>query len=132
MSEQIPSDEEKLTEEFRNLGKNIFEMIQAAWDHPERKNMQQEIESGLRELGNSLRREAKDFSSSPAGEQFKADIEDLGERFRTGEAQVKLREELLSALQTANLEMQKAIQRLNKYQSENVSQPPTQGGGEAG
>jgi hypothetical protein len=126
MSDQNPSDEEKLTEEFRNLGKNIFGMIQAAWDHPERKNMQQEIESGLRELGNSLRREVEDFSSSSAGEQLKSDIEDLGDRFRTGEAQTRLREELLSALRSANVEMQRAIQRLNKYQSEDKQQPPNQ------
>jgi hypothetical protein len=104
-----PTPEEKLNEEFRSLGKNLAEALRAAWDTPERKRVQQELENGLNELSASLKREADNFSESQTGQQLKADIHDLGERFRTGEAQNQVHHELLSALKTVNAELQKVI-----------------------
>jgi hypothetical protein len=112
-----PQPENDLTEEFRNLGKNLVEVLRTAWDSPERKRLQQDIEDGLNEVGSTLRKEVENFSTGPTGQQLKTDVEELGERFRSGEAQAHVRNELLGALQMANIELQKVIERISAAQT---------------
>lgn len=118
-----PPDEERLSEELRNLGKNLFGVLQAAWEHPERKRMQNEIENGLRDLSLSLQQEADNFSKSPAGEKIKAEIDDIGTRINTGETKSKIYEDLISALKVANSELSSAINRIG--QEEKPEQSPS-------
>jgi len=118
-----PPDEERLSEELRNLGKNLFGILQAAWEHPERKRMQNEIENGLRDLSLSLQQEADNFSKSPTGEKIKAEIDDIGTRINTGETKSKIYEDLISALKVANSELSSAINRIG--QEENPDQSPS-------
>ena len=106
-----PSTEEGLAEEFQALGKNLMEALRAAWEKPERKRVQEQVMTGLNELGSTLKREADHFASSSAGQQIKTGVEQVGERLRSEEAQEKIRQELLSALQSANAELQKVIDR---------------------
>ena len=129
MSEE-PQNEESLSDEFRNLGKNLMDVLNKAWESSERKHLQQEIESGLSELGGTMKREADNFTSSPAGQQFKSDVEDLGERIRSGEAQAKARQELFSILRTANTELQKVIDKWSMPQPEAETNAPTSEGSE--
>jgi lauroyl/myristoyl acyltransferase len=103
--------ENVLADEFRNLGKNLTEVMRAAWESPERKNMQAEIEDGLNELGKSIDQEISSFRQSPSGQRLKSDMEDLNQRIRSGEVTTKAREELLAALKQANAELQKVISR---------------------
>jgi hypothetical protein len=121
MSENMP-EEDKLGEEFRNLGKNLFGVLQAAWDHPERKRMQAEIENGLREFSNSLQREADSFSRSTTGEKIKSDIGEIGKRINSGETQSRIYEDIISALKTANSELSKVIEKIDQDKSQ--SSPP--------
>ena len=106
-----PQPEKKLEDEFRNLGENLVEILRTAWDAPERKRIQGELERGVNELGATLRQEAEHFAASPGGQQIKAEVQDFSERVRSGEIQTKAREELLNALQLANAELQKVIQQ---------------------
>lgn len=99
--------EESLTEEFRILGKNLMEAVRAAWESPERRKLQQEISSGLTELGATLRKEAQEFSASETGQRLKSDVQEAQQRIRSGEAENRVRDELLSALRTVNTELQK-------------------------
>ena len=103
--------EDVLADEFRNLGKNLTEVMRAAWESPERKNMQAEIETGLNEMGKSIDQEISSFRQSPSGQRLKSDMEDLNQRIRSGEVTIKAREELLAALKRANAELQKVISR---------------------
>jgi len=103
--------EDVLADEFRNLGKNLTEVMRTAWESPERKNMQAEIEAGLDELGKSLNHEVSSFRQSPTGQRLKTDMEDLNQRIRSGEVTSKARDELLAALKRANEELQKVISR---------------------
>lgn len=132
MSEQPPEqtpEEGRLSEEFRQLGKNLVEAIRSAWDSPERKRFQQELETGLQELGSSLRKEAHEISQSPTGQRIKSDVEDVTQRIKTGEAQQQVREDLLSALQTLNRELQKVVERNVPSQGQEGSpQSPPAGG----
>jgi hypothetical protein len=117
MSENKPPEND-LAEEFRNLGKNLAEALRTAWESPERKKFQQEIENGVNEMGTTLSKEFGTFIESPTGQRLRSDVEDLGERVRTGEAQQRAREELLTALRRANIEIQRATERWNASKGE--------------
>jgi len=125
MSEK-PQPEESLAEEFRSLGKNLVSALQAAWDAPERKRLQEEVMNGLNELGETLQREGEHFTNSPTGQQLKTNVEQIGERIRSSETQEKVRIELLGALKTANSEIQKVIDRWTRTESEVGETPPSE------
>lgn len=121
------SPEERLTSEFKSLGKNLVDALRTAWDRPERKGLQIEIEEGLREFSDTIKREAQGFTNSPAGQQVKSDFEQLGEEIRSGETTNKVKQELINALQTANAELEKIINNWTSStpgeQTENVQTP---------
>jgi ElaB/YqjD/DUF883 family membrane-anchored ribosome-binding protein len=98
---------DEIADEFRQLGKNLISMLQSTWESEERKKLQQEIESGLRELGDTLNQAATDFRQSPAGQKLKADVEDFHTRVRSGEVESKIRTELVSILRQINSELTK-------------------------
>ena len=101
-----------LSDEFRNLGHNLINAMRAAWDNPERKKLQQEIEDGLEEFASTVKAEADHFSQSPTGQRLRSDVEGLQERVRTGEVETKVRDELLNALRTVNAELEKVTGKL--------------------
>jgi hypothetical protein len=101
-------------DELRALGENLIATLREAWGSPERQRLQSEIETGLADLGTSLKKAAADLETSPTGQRLKADIDDFGERVRTGEVESKLRTELLEALRAVNRELEKATARMEK------------------
>lgn len=127
-----PTSEETLADEFRSLGKNLVEALRSAWDSPERRRLQQELETNLTELSSTLKQEADNFSSSPTGQQLRTDVEQLGEQLRSGEAQQRARQELFSVLRTINTELQKAIDNLSKPASNGEQSPPPDSPTQAG
>jgi hypothetical protein len=95
-------------EQLNELGRNLRQVLQSAWESEERQKMQQEIEVGLANLGESLSEAAKDFSNSPAGKSLKADVKDIQERWQSGEMQSKVHNDIMDALRKVNTELQKA------------------------
>jgi hypothetical protein len=116
--------EENLRKEFENLGKNLADAMRAAWDAPESKRLRDEVVNGLSGLGTTLRRESENLAGSPAAQQVKSEVGQIGERLRSTEAQTKVRRELLSALQTVNNELQKVIDRWSTAEAD--AAPPTE------
>ncbi len=119
MSDQPEHESNDIADELRQLGKNIKEALRSAWESQERQKLQQEIQSGLSELGNMLNQAADDFNGSQAGQNIKADISDFKERLRTGEVESKVRSEILEALQTANRELKRATQSRRPPEEQN-------------
>lgn len=103
---EAASDE--ILKELRNLGNNLKELLQSAWESEERKKAQKDIEAGLNDLAKTLSQAANDFAQSPTGQTLKADIKDFHERVRTGEVETKVRSEVVSALRAANEGLKKA------------------------
>ena len=118
-----PNSEGNLTDEFRTLGRNLLNTLHAAWDRPERKNLQQEIENGLSELMDTLKSEAGNVASSPTGQKVKMEAEDLRQRVQTAEVDTAIRSELLKALQTVNAELKKAATRMGGDQDTGQQRP---------
>lgn len=100
-----PHEEGDLAEEFRQLGKNLVGALRMAWDSPERKTLQNEIEAGLNDVATSLKKEVDEFSASASGQQLKEEIDEMRRRWKSGETEAKARQELMNAIRTANSEL---------------------------
>jgi gas vesicle protein len=100
---------ENLASEFQNLGDNLKKIIIGAWESEQRKNIQQEIEEGLAEVGNSIRQTANEIQESEASQRVQSEAEDLRERVRSGEAEQKIRSDLRTVLHKLNSELEKVI-----------------------
>jgi uncharacterized coiled-coil DUF342 family protein len=101
-----------LGEEFRSLGANLKQMLEEAWQSEERVQLQQEIESGLKDAVDTLRGAAAEFERSPAGQRLKDEMKDVGEKMRTGQLPDEVRSELAEVLRKLNDELQAAASRL--------------------
>ena len=110
--------EEDLTKEFRILGQTLVEAMRTAWESPERKRLQEDLETGLNEFGATLRQESEAFRESPTGQRLKSEFDNLQERVRSGEAENRLRQDLLGALRAINAELQKATERWTKTKNQ--------------
>jgi len=106
---KTPSD--NISDQLNELGKNLRDAMQSAWESEERRKLQKEIEDGLANLGASLSQAAKDFSNSPTGQNLKEDVKDMQERWRTGEAKSKAHTDIVEALRKVNNELQKATKK---------------------
>lgn len=102
---------DNIGDQLNELGKNLRQMLQSAWESEERRKLQQEIEVGLANLGESLSEAARDFSDSPTGQSLKEDMKDIQERWRTGEVQSKAHNDIMDALRKVNTELKKATQK---------------------
>ena len=117
MSEENKSS--NLKDEFRNLGNNLKQVINAAWESEERKKFQAEIEEGMRELGYALDDLAEGIREGEVGQNIRREVDDISERVRSGEVESKAREEVLKALKILNTELEKAS---TKFASEEEEQ----------
>lgn len=115
MSDYNPKESKPLNEDIgeqlKELGKNLREALNTAWESDERHKLQQEIEAGLTNLRDSLNEAAKDFSNSSTGQNLKEEVRDIQERWRSGEVSSKVRSEIAEALRTVNAELQKATRK---------------------
>ena len=115
MSDSNPNEtktpNDNISDQLNELGKNLREALQSAWESEERRKLQKEIEDGLANLGASLSQAARDFSNSPTGQNLKEDVKDMQERWRTGEMRSKVHSELVEALRKVNTELQKTTNK---------------------
>lgn len=121
-------DEAKLSDEFERLANNLVGTLKAAWDHPERKRIQEEIAQGLSELSTTLKNEAESFEESDTAQRLKADVETFGERISSSESYDKIRGELLTVLKTANEGLRNVIKEWS-YPDQKEDDPPAEGEG---
>jgi chemotaxis regulatin CheY-phosphate phosphatase CheZ len=103
--------ENDIAAELRQLGQNIKSVLEDAWQSDERKKIHQEIEAGLKDLGDTLKQTSAEFSQSQIAQNLKADAGDLKKRVQSGELEAKVRTELLAALRMANEELKKVLSK---------------------
>lgn len=98
-------------EEFRRLGDNLKENIEAFWDKPENQEFRQEIKSGLVHLGDTVDNLIQDFNESPEGQRIQAEVQEFESRLRSGEVEEKIRQDVLKILGMMNTELEKVKKR---------------------
>ena len=124
--EENTQPEDNLSDEFRNLGKNIVDAVHTAWERPERQRLQEDIEKGLSEFSSTIRQEADKFNESPTSQRIKSDTEKIKTRFQNGEFETKVRDELLTALQAVNSELEKVKEKFKVSEPEQAPNEETQ------
>ena len=100
---------EDLLDELKSFGINLKEALRTVWESQERKTVQSELETGLKNLGSALDQAATEFRESGMGQQIKEDVEDLQERLRQKEIDTKVRTELFGILRTVNTELENLV-----------------------
>lgn len=104
----------EIADEFRALGKNLIMTMQKFWESAERQKLTGEIEKGIEDFSNTFQKEFQKLKASPTGQQMKEDIEDLRERFESGEAQELAKREFIQVLRKINQELENATSRWEK------------------
>jgi len=108
---ETPKHEGELSEEFRKLGSNLKDALEAAWNSPDRQRLEQEIKTGLRQAAEALADLAEEAVESEAGKKLRTEVEALGDRVKSGELETKIRKDLLDGLQKLNAELERARSR---------------------
>jgi hypothetical protein len=104
--------DEKISDDLQELGENLAGLLKAAWDRPERVEVQREIEHGLHELGAALSGAVDDFSQSDLGKKVQSDIAGIKEKVVKGEVEENVRREIRTALRSVNGELENLIERM--------------------
>jgi hypothetical protein len=102
---------EDLASEFHHLGDNLKKFFVSAWESEQRKSIQSEIETGLSELGDTLKSTANEIQESETGQRLKSEATEFRDRVRDGEVEQKVRSDLTNLLKKLNTELEKAIPR---------------------
>ena len=110
MSEQ-PERPNSIKEEFKLLGENLKEAVQSAWESDTRQQVQQEMEAGLTELGHTLNEILTDIRESDTGKQILTEVDEIGEKLRSGEMAEKAGQGLVSVLKKINQELTTVIEQ---------------------
>jgi len=108
---ETPKHESELSEEFRKLGSNLKDALDAAWNSPGRQRLEQEIKTGLRQAAEALADLAEEAVESETGKKLRTEVEALGDRVKSGELETKIRKDLLDGLQKLNSELERARNR---------------------
>jgi hypothetical protein len=122
-----PPSNDDFKSQFFRLGKNLEELIQSTWDSPERKKLQNELETGFTEVFRTLSRATAEFRASDTGQQLEHELDDLRDQMASGELTEKVRDEILHALQMVNAQIEQATGHWNAGQPSSQTSPPSDG-----
>jgi hypothetical protein len=104
MSENQPPETD-IAAQFRELGENIKNFIQSAWESEESQKFRQELQNGMNELGRVANEAVDDLKASETGQKIKAEADDFLNRVETGEVEAKARQEISKVLDFINSEL---------------------------
>jgi hypothetical protein len=116
MTDQQPQPD--LTSQFRELGVNLKNILQTAWQSDDANNLRQDIKDGLNELGKAANDAVSEFDASEAGHRLKDEAHEFKSRVQSGEVETQAREEISNILNTINTELNKAISQLSNSETE--------------
>lgn len=107
MSEQSTGGDD-LGRAFRRLGKNIRGLMDDAWNSEERIRLTEELEQGLADVGSALDDAARRVVEHPETQRLIDEVDELGERVRSGEMADELKREFLDAMDELNSRMERS------------------------
>jgi|SaaInlLV_10m_DNA_2_1039722.scaffolds.fasta_scaffold19007_2 hypothetical protein len=125
MQEELKMTEDKsmneeFKEEFSKFSENLKSAFNQAWASEERQKFQGDITEGINQLGTALTDFVTSFSASETGQKFINEVDEFGERLRSGEVEEKAREGLMTVLQKVNSELKKASDHFSSEEDDNA------------
>jgi hypothetical protein len=83
--------------------------VEEAWQSEQRKRISEDLQEGIEEFADALRRTTSEFIESPTGQRMRADVDELSRRVQEGEVADKVESELVRVLERLNLKLEEAI-----------------------
>jgi hypothetical protein len=123
MSEENPNPQPDISSQFRELGENIKNFFQAAWESEESQKFRQELQNGLNELGRATNEAVDEFKTSETGQKFKTEADEFINRVETGEVEAKAREEISKVLDFINQELGNLNQKIKPQDASTEPEP---------
>ena len=109
--------DENLSNAFSELGRNLSAVLKAAWERPERKQIQQEIEDGLELLGGEVRKAVDQFGESDLGQNLKSEADRIKTKVADGDVEETVRGEVNAALRKVNEELGRLTEKLREVEA---------------
>ena len=100
----------ELGTEMEALARQLGATLRAAWHSQERRDIQAEIETGLRDMSASLAQAAQEIDATPAAQRVKTHATTYREKAKEGELGQKVQTDLSAALRTVREELSKLAQ----------------------
>ena len=108
--EQKPQSE--IGQEIESLASNMRQVLQAIWEREERKQVQKEIQVGLAAFGAAMNELLKDFQEGATADRIREEVDDLGERIRSGETAQKAQSNMVDILRKINADLERAGEKV--------------------
>ena len=121
--EETPKPEKNIADELRDLGDNLKNMLQTAWESEEAQKIKDEISSGLEEINKATNEAVEDISSGKTGQRIRDEAAAVRERVKTGEMKDQLRNDILKVLKVINSEIEDTLNSWKAPEEEASDEP---------
>ncbi len=116
-----------LVEEFKRLGRQFGDTVQAAFNSEEARRMETELRAGMRSFADEVERAFREAKDSPAATRMKDEATGMKERVESGDMARKAQEGVVSGLRWLSVELERlANQFTPAQQPPSEKQPPTE------
>jgi hypothetical protein len=102
--------------QFQALGESLAKAFRTAWESEENREHLQDVKSGLEAMADEISRAIQEASASPEAHKVREEVKKAAESARVAGEQTwqDARPHLVTALRSANAELQKVISRLEQ------------------
>ena len=116
-----------LVEEFKRLGRQFGDTVQAAFNSEEARRMETELRAGMRTFADEVERAFREAKESPAATRMKEEATGMKDRVESGDMGRKAQEGVVSGLRWLSAELERlANQFTAAQQPPTEKQPPTE------
>jgi len=118
-----------LVEEFKRLGRQFGDTVQAALNSEEARRLESELRAGMRSFADEVERAFHDAKSSPAATRMKEEATGMKDRVETGDVARKAQEGVVSGLRWLSTEFDRLANQFTPAQTPPPpaeKQPPTE------
>lgn len=116
-------NEQDIKQALQQLGDNLKLLGQQAWDSPERRQLQAELESLVHQAEAALNEASNEFQQSGTRERLEQDLQRIRSNIETGEMGQRMRSELVQLLTKLNSELEDWLGAGNEKPDEATAEP---------
>lgn len=117
---------QEISEELDKLADAFGRAVQAAWNSEQRKQLQEDLNRGLRTLVDGVEKSLTQFNESEQGQEVREQAGKVVEKVRTSKVTAELQQGLTKGLRAISEEMQEFAQRVEARKQADAQDPPAQ------
>lgn len=108
--------------ELNQMGQKFGAAMQTAWESPKRKELSDEVQEGLLELGKQVDSAIKSARESKLGEEVRGTAEKVMEEVRQSKVLDEIRDGMLSGIKQINAQLDKLMNRMAQKPTETAAE----------